>query len=78
MKEKAPPFKSLNPKNIIFNNPATIIYWDDGTKTVVKIMDGDIFDEVYGVAMCYMKKIFGSNTKFKKMIDGFIMSNSKE
>jgi hypothetical protein len=67
----------LKPTNIIFNNPATIVHWNDGTKTVVKIMEGDTYDETYGVAMCYTKKIFGSNSKFKKMIDGFIKKQDK-
>jgi hypothetical protein len=58
-------------KQIIFNNPATIIYWQDGTKTVVKVMEGDTFNEEYGVAMAYMKKIFGSSTKFKKMVEKY-------
>jgi hypothetical protein len=55
-------------KNIIFNNPATIVYWQDGTKTVVKTMHGDTFNEEYGVAMAYVKKIFGSSTGFKKLV----------
>lgn len=67
----------LKPIDIIFSNPATIVYWNDGTKTVVKIMDGDIYDETYGVAMCYTKKIFGSNSKFKKMIDGFLKKHNE-
>jgi hypothetical protein len=64
----APPM----PKNIIFNNPATIVYWDDGTKTVVKIMEGDEFDEILGVSMAYTKKLFGSNAIFKRMVKSFI------
>lgn len=54
-------------KQIIFNDPATIICWEDGTKTVVKVMEGDTFDEHYGVAMAFMKKMFGTS-HFKKMI----------
>ena len=60
------------PKNIIFNKPATIVYWMDGTKTVVKTMDGDEYDPIYGVAMAYTKKIFGSNAVFKRMVKGFL------
>lgn len=51
-------FPSVFPKikNVIFNNPATIIYWDDGTKTVVKCMDEDTYAPDVGIAMCVMKK----------------------
>jgi hypothetical protein len=60
------------PKNIIFNAPATIVYWMDGTKTVVKTMQGDEYDPIYGVAMAYTKKIFGSNAIFKRLVKSFI------
>lgn len=56
-------------KKIIFNNPATIIYWKDGTKTVVKTSPDDVFNEEIGVAMAYMKKIFEGSRKFKKTIE---------
>lgn len=48
-------------KKIIFNDPATIILWADGTKTVVKCSEGDEYDPEKGLAFCYMKKIFGNN-----------------
>ena len=38
-------------KNVIFNDPATIVFWEDGTKTVVKCQDGDEFDPEKGLAM---------------------------
>jgi len=59
-------------KNVIYHDPATIVYWQDGTKTVVKTMHGDIYDEGNGVAMAFMKKIFGSSTKFKKIVAKYI------
>ena len=48
-------------KKVIFNDPATIILWVDGTKTVVKCSEGDEYDPEKGLAFCYMKKIFGNN-----------------
>jgi hypothetical protein len=53
-------------KQVIFNNPATIVYFNDGSKVVVKTMEGDEFNEEIGLAMAIMKKIFGSSTAFKK------------
>ncbi len=43
-------------KEIIFNNPATIVFWADGTKTVVKCGKNDIFDPEKGIALCFMKR----------------------
>lgn len=46
---------------VIFNNPATIVMWSDGSKTVVKCCDGDIFDPEKGLAMAVMKKVYGDD-----------------
>lgn len=54
----------LSPKQVIFNPPATIVYWEDGTKTVVKA-DNDVFSEEFGYAMACMRKIYGSRAEFK-------------
>jgi len=43
-------------RKVIFNPPATIVIWEDGTKTVVKCMEGDTYDAEKGLALCYMKK----------------------
>lgn len=63
-------YQSLNIKKVIFNKPATIVIWDDGTKTVVKCMDGDEYSKDVGLAMCISKKALGSNYKraFKKWV----------
>lgn len=44
-------------KKIIFNAPATIVFWSDGTKTVVKCAKGETFDPEKGVAMAVWKKL---------------------
>lgn len=46
-------------KNVIFNPPATIILWGDGTKTVVKCSDGETYDYEVGLAMCLCKRMLG-------------------
>lgn len=48
-------------RKVIFNDPATIILWCDGTKTVVKLMEGDTWDPEKGFAMAYLKKILGTS-----------------
>ena len=46
-------------KNVIFNYPATVVLWKDGSKTVVKC-DGDVYDAEKGLAMCIAKKALGN------------------
>ena len=45
-------------KKVIFNDPATIVFWADGTKTVVKCADFDIFDPEKGLAMAICKRVY--------------------
>lgn len=52
--------KKFHYKEVIFNPPATIIKWQDGTKTVVKCSPEDEFDPEKGIALCYMKKALGN------------------
>lgn len=71
----APSFApDINPsiKKVIFNYPATIVIWSDGTKTVVKCQPGDVYSKELGLAMCISKKFLGNagnfNNVFKKWI----------
>lgn len=49
---------------ILFNNPVTVIFWADGTKTYAKIHkgSGDVYSKETGVAICLAKKVFGAST----------------
>ena len=59
-------------KKVIFNYPATIVLWSDGSKTVVKCQDGDIYDPEKGLAMAISKKALGNKgnycNEFKKWL----------
>lgn len=51
-------------KRVIFNGPATIVFWNDGTKTVVKCREGDTFDPEKGLAMAIAKKALGNENGY--------------
>lgn len=73
-KPKELPKRRIFIDRIIFNGPATIVYWDDGTKTVVKCKPDDPYSKDAGVAMATLKKILGSGygrylTAVKKHIE---------
>lgn len=44
-------------KKVIYNDPATIVFWSDGTKTVSKALDSDTYSREMGLLLCYMKKL---------------------
>jgi len=55
---------------VIYNDPATIILWKDGTKTVVKCMEGEEYDPEKGFAMAVLKKLFGES--YGKIMKEFV------
>ena len=59
-------YKTTDIDRVIFNDPATIVFWKDKTKTVVKCHPEDNFDEEIGFMCCYLKRILSSKeyTKF--------------
>ena len=59
---------SFEPINVIFNAPATVVFWCDGTKTVVKCHEDDVYDKEKGLAMAYMKKLYGNNGSFNEVL----------
>ena len=65
-------YYKFQPKKIIFNGPATIILWDDGTKTVVKCQDGDTFDKEKGIALCFMKKALDNKSNFNNIFKKYL------
>ena len=51
-------------KYFLYNDPTTIAFWSDGTKTVVKAQPGDIFDPEKGLAMVIAKKACGNKGNY--------------
>lgn len=56
-------------EKIIFNPPATIVFWDDGEKTVVKCKESEKFDYECGLAFAIANRYFGSRSEFKRAIE---------
>ena len=51
-------------KKVIFNDPATIVLWEDNTKTVVKCGEDEMFDPEKGLAMAISKKALGNSGRY--------------
>lgn len=61
--------KNVDVKKIIFNGPKTIVLWTDGTKTIVSMSkDETNFDPEAAFCAAYTKKMFGTNSKIKRVI----------
>lgn len=56
------------PERILKSGNATIVFWGDGTKTVVKLPEGNTPDDYAAFTAALAKKVFGTNTQVKKII----------
>lgn len=58
-------------EKIIFNDPATIVIWADGTRTVVKACKEDKFDKGVGLKTALLQRIFGKDIdkEINKIVD---------
>ena len=73
-KETKKPFDSFETKqstnrrvkirDVIFSDPATVVFWNDNTKTVVKTRGGEKYDKEKGLAMAIIKKITGNTRDY--------------
>lgn len=64
------PYSCPEIKRVIFNGPATIVLFADGTKSVVKCSENDIYDPEKAVMIAYLKKLFGcSKSQMRKWLN---------
>ena len=69
-------------EKVIFNDPATIVYWENGDKTVVKCQNGETFDPEKGLAMAISKRALGDCHEyyetFKKYVGKYYKQEMKK
>lgn len=59
-------------KKVIFNDLATIIFWKDGSKTVVKCQPDDKYDKMTGFAMACAKYMFGNKGNYYEVFKKWV------
>lgn len=64
-------------KDVKFSGPATIVFWSDNTKTIVKVHEED-FDPEKGLAMAICKKLFGNTKEYYYKIKHWTKRYKKE
>lgn len=62
---------------VIFNGPATIILWADGSKTVAKAHGDDAFDPEKGFAVACAKKLLGNGNAFRTELAKWVPAEDK-
>lgn len=59
----------FEPKQILQNGPVTIVFWKDGTKTLVRRSENSADDPYSAFCAALAKKIYGNNSRVKKILD---------
>lgn len=76
------PKEKFHITKVIFNPPATIVYFSDGSKTVVKCGEHEIFDPEKGLAMAITKRCMGNQGRYfneiKKWTEPWYEENEKK
>lgn len=69
-----PVFNMPKIENVVFNNPATIVFWSDGSKTIVKCQakNGDTYSKETGLAMAIAKKAYGNKGNFNDIFKTWV------
>ena len=64
-------------KNVVFNDPLTVVVWADGTKTYVKASGEDTFDPEKGMALAIAKKAMENKYNYFETIREWIEKDQK-
>ena len=69
-----PKFDKNEIKDVRYNDPATIVFWKDGTKTVVKCQKdkGDTYNPELGLAMCIIKKMCDNKGNYNDVFNKWL------
>ena len=74
-KKPEPKFPGI--KKVVYNPPATIVFWEDDTKTVVQCRENDSFDPEKGLAMAITKKALGNKHEYYNVVKKWLKKAPK-
>lgn len=60
--------RALAIDHIFYDDIATVVFWKDGTKTIVKCPEGTPYDEYTAFCVAVAKKFYGTNSAIKRVI----------
>ena len=55
---------------IVYNPPATIVFWKDGTKTVVKCDPSEKFSKYHGFCAAVTKRLYITSSQINRIVKG--------
>lgn len=77
-----PNYNNIGIDKVIFNGPATIVWFTDGTKTIVKKTEVDTDDREKAILLALTKKLLGNSTadlrRFLKDVESKVDNQNKK
>lgn len=70
-------FNQITPKKIIYSGNKTIVIWEDGVKTIVSLAEGDQYDPYLAFCAALAKRVYGSTSATKRIINKKSSINKK-
>lgn len=77
-KTKITPNKIPNIKQVYFNEPVTVVLWENGDKTIVRCQDGDTYSKESGLAIAIMKYMSGNKGRFNDIFKKWIPESNEK
>lgn len=72
------PIKWTMPDRVVYSGPKTLVFWPDGSKTMVSLREGEEYDEYAAFCAAVVKKMFGATHKAKKFLDSIKVIQKKK
>ena len=72
------PNKIPNIKQVYFNEPVTVVLWENGEKTIVRCQDGDTYSKESGLAIAIMKYMSGNKGRFNDIFKKWIPESNEK
>lgn len=60
--------KAPKPKRLVRNGRAMVVFWDDGTKTIVKRAEGEADNDYAAFTAALAIKVFGTNSEVNRIV----------
>ena len=69
--------KRFGVRYIYFNDPITVVFWEDGTKTIVKRDERDTHDPEKALAMAFAKKALGNKGNYYNIFNKWVPQRTR-
>ena len=66
--KRKPQAPELMVTDVIYHNPATVVYWSDNSRTIVKCQPGDTYNPMTGFLLALCKKVCGNTGNYNDLL----------